>query len=201
MLNTGRTVPLNDPSRHHELRAYYLLYSHRRSAWYVVVAGSSWNFHAPGTVITLLTRQQYERDRGAICPDALRSAVRQAPGTSASAPATINEGVDDLFHRRGVKIVVFGWDRDFALKRIVLGTPPLPQNRVTKAQAINAASSSSVWPWIKRRAETLQIDEFFQLDRLELGDVPPSGVSRRPGPVEIHSLSVPLRAAESAEYH
>ena len=33
------------------------------------------------------------------------------------------------------------------------------------------------------------------------GYVPPSGVSHRPGPVEMRSLSVPLRAAESAEYH
>lgn len=32
------------------------------------------------------------------------------------------------------------------------------------------------------------------------GDVPRSGVSRQPGQAEIHMLSVPLRAAESAQY-
>lgn len=32
------------------------------------------------------------------------------------------------------------------------------------------------------------------------GDVPQRGVSRQPGQVEIHMLSVPLRAAESGQY-
>ncbi|GLS93512.1 hypothetical protein GCM10007918_08030 [Piscinibacter gummiphilus] len=168
MLNTGKGVPLNDPSRHHELRAYYLFFARCDSSWYVAVARASWCFQSPGLVVTVLTQRQYEHDRGEISSESLSSAARQAIGGVEEFPLAPPSADRELVRRQDVKVVMTGWDCDFTPRRVVLGTPPLPHKRVTRCEAVETCNAASIWPWIQQRTRTLGIDPSFRLERLEV---------------------------------
>ncbi|NEX60209.1 hypothetical protein [Noviherbaspirillum galbum] len=80
ILQAGRAIWLSNPERHWQHRAYLLLYSTLDQAFYVVIVACDPG-KKTGSLVTVLTQQQYENDRGAICKYELLRALRSSDAT------------------------------------------------------------------------------------------------------------------------
>lgn len=81
MLQSGRSIQLNLSKDHHEGRVYQLFFSPRDNSFFVAVTFPERRTDNPtGVVITILTAEQHEADRGPLSPSYLLRAAEIALG-------------------------------------------------------------------------------------------------------------------------
>lgn len=82
LLEDGRSVWLNNPDKHWENRGYILVYSVADNAFLIPIVAKE--KHNSAVMVTVLTKVQYETDKGLIPESTLRRAFNSATGGTQS---------------------------------------------------------------------------------------------------------------------
>jgi hypothetical protein len=171
-LNTGRTLPLNDPQRHRQRRGYHLFVSPTDGCAFVAIVRATWVTGHAGTVISVLTQAQYERDRGPLAAELRLRAARMLP---AHGDRAARAAAQACWRRRTLKVVLQGWDADLRPARVVVGTPRVPVAFIEAHGIERLHCHPGFWGWLAQRAAVAGLSADLRVERLEveLGDQAP----------------------------
>lgn len=169
LLNTGRALALNDAARQAEQRGYYLFVSPSDQRAFVAIVRVAWITGHTGTVISVLTQAQYERDRGPLAAELrLRAARMVGPALREPAYREIRAAVPRPCRRRALKVVLQGWDAELRPARVVVGTPPVPAAFIAAHGLARLHCHPGFWDWLAKRAAVAGVAADLRVKRLEL---------------------------------
>lgn len=173
LLNTGRALALSDAARQAEQRGYYLFVSPSDQRAFVAIVRVAWITGHTGTVISVLTQAQYERDRGPLA-DGLRLRAAQMVLSEHSYGA-YQAAIPRSWRRRALKVVLQGWDAELRPARVVVGTPPVPAAFIAAHGLERLHCHPGFWDWLAQRAAVAGLASDLRVERLELewGDQAP----------------------------
>lgn len=172
-LNTGRTLPLNDPQRHRQRRGYHLFVSPTDQQAFVAIVRATWITGHTGTVISVLTGAQYERDRGPLAAELRQRAARMV--LSAHSDRAARAAMQTRWRRRTLKVVLQGWDADLRPARVVVGMPRVPAAFIEAHGLERLHCYPGFWGWLAQRAAVAGLSADLRVERLEVerGDQEP----------------------------
>lgn len=173
LLNAGRALPLNDAQRHSQGRGYQLFVSPSDRQAFVAIVRASWVTGHAGTVISVLTQMQYERDRGPLAAEVLLRAARLV--LSERSYGEYQAAIPRPWRRRALKVVLQGWDADLRPARVVVGTPRVPAAFIAAHGLERLHCHPGFWGWLAQRAAVAGLSADLKVERLlvELGDLAP----------------------------
>lgn len=173
LLNAGRTLPLNDAHRHPQGRGYHLFVSASDRQAFVAIVRPAWVTGSTGTMISVLTEAQYERDRGPLAAEVLLRAARMV--LSEHSYRAVRAAMQPSWRRRALKVVLQGWDADLRPARVVVGTPPVPAAFIAAHGLERLHCHPGFWSWLAQRAVVAGLCADLKVERLEveLGDQAP----------------------------
>lgn len=174
VLNTGRSVRLNDPARHFQKRAYYLFFSARDNKHLVAVTRPSTELFGSGAMVTLLTQEQYENDHGRLHSDLLLKAARQVLDRRAyeSMRELVRQRREDRtglpFRRKDMNVSVHYWADDFQPKIRRIGAPRVPMQHLLEHGLAAVHRHPAFWTWLQTRLAAVGLDLSVSFDRIEV---------------------------------
>ncbi len=173
LLNTGRALALNDAQRHFQGRGYQLFVSATDQRAFVAIVRASWVTGRAGTMISVLTQVQYERDRGPLAAEVLLRAARMV--LSARSYRAYRAAMQAPWRRRALKVVLQGWDADLRPARVVVGTPRVPAAFIATHGIERLHCHPGFWGWLAQRTAVAGLPAGLKVERLQVerGDLAP----------------------------
>lgn len=174
VLNTGRSVRLNDPARHFQKRAYYLFFSARDNKPFVAVTRPATKLRDSGVLVTLLTQEQYENDHGRLHSDLLLKAARQVldrPAYEALRTAVRQRREDRTglsFRRKDMNVSVHYWGKGYQLQSRRVGPPRVPMQHLLEHGLAAVHRHPAFWAWLQTRLTAVGLDLSVSVDRIEV---------------------------------
>lgn len=161
ILMAGRVIWMNNPERHWQNRAYLLLYSVADEAFYVVIVACDPG-KKTGSIVTVLTRKQFENDKGEID----RRFLMRALCSSKASEETIKDFRFNLAPTRRIQKMQEKWEQKLAARaqrvtvlvdyttltgvfeRIELVNPPCSDAEEVKEDLANLLSQPDFIDWV-----------------------------------------------------
>ena len=174
VLNTGRAVRLNDPARHIKHRAYYLIFSVRDNKHLVAVTRPTTKLHSNGTVVTVLTREQYENDHGRLHSDKLLNASRRVLDRTAYEAMReqirqVREDATGLpWKRNWLNIHVHYWDSECNAMCLRVGAPRVPMKHLVDHGLAAVHRHPAFWTWLEKKLKMAGLNLGLKLERIEV---------------------------------
>jgi len=174
LLNAGRAVRLNDPFRHFERRAHYLIFSRLDNKHLVAVTRPATTLHATGIVVTVLERTQYEHDRGLLDPDKLLLAARSVLDRAAyevmreQLRRERKDATGLHLKRSELNVHVHCWDADFNSVCLRIGSPRVPTRHLAEHGLAGVHRHPDFWHWLRARLQSADPKLDLKLERIEL---------------------------------
>lgn len=183
MLHTGRAVQLNNPDRHFERRAYVLCFSPSNKQFFVAITRPAADARRSGTLVTILSIEQHEKDRGEIPFETKRRAARLAMGSAAfrayedELAASFNQ--ERPLAKRDVRAALFFFDSNHTRRRLMLGSTKVPLSHLLEHGLNNMHTHPAFWDAIAERVTANNIPSDVTIDRVEVlvGDRDPVVIS------------------------
>lgn len=156
-----RVIWLNNPERHWQNRAYVLLYSVVDAAFYVVIVACDPG-KKTGSIVTVLTREQFENDKGEID----RRNLIRAMCSSKASEETIREFKFNLAPTRRLQKAQEKWEQKLAARaqrvtvlvdyttltgvfeRIELVSPPCQDEDAVKDDLVQLMAQPGFIDWV-----------------------------------------------------
>lgn len=179
VLNAGRAIQLNDSTKHFESRGYYLLMSMPSMELFVAITRPSMRTGHVGTVVSIITRKQYESD-GRVIDNAMTLRAAKL-ALSAGEYEHYKKGMKRTgvmspgWRREDLKVAIHGWDSNNRLCRRVIGSPPIPIAFVREVGLHQLSLHPRFQPWLSQRIAASAGHQALKLERIEayLGDLEP----------------------------
>lgn len=174
MLNSGRTISLGSFMRSHEGRARHLLYSAKDKAFFVAITAPSTTIGVSGTVVTLLTREQYENDMGRIELSYLLRSAHVALDANdyvvlkKELVAHESHGRPYALRRPKILVSVHYFDAERRERVWRARSPNVPLAHLAEHGLLAIHRHPAFWAWLAQRTDG-RIDPGVSIDRIEVG--------------------------------
>lgn len=172
LLHTGRAVQLNNPDRHFEQRAYFLCFSQTNKQFFVAVTKPAEDARKSGTLVTILSLEQHETDRGEISFENKSRAARLAMGTAEyqAYKDTLAQSCDQpkQLAKRDIRAALFYFDSHKSNRRLMLGSTKVPLRHLLEHGLSSIHTHPAFWSSLAERVAAAGISENVTIDRVEV---------------------------------
>lgn len=172
LLHTGRAVRLNNPELHHERRAYFLCFSPSNKQFFIAITKPADDPRKPGTLVTILTLEQYQADRGEVSFDYKCSAAR----------LMLNRDDFRIFKaelagvcqipcapaKRDIRAALYYFDAHHDRQRLLLGSTKVPLCFLTEHGLGSIHTHPAFWKSLAERVATAGLSAEVTIDRVEV---------------------------------
>jgi hypothetical protein len=179
LLHTGRAVQLNNPDRHAERRAYFLCFSQSNKQFFVAVTAPADDARKSGTLVTILSLEQHETDRGEINFETKCRAARltMTPADYQAFKAELAKSCDhpSLLAKRDIRVALFYFDTHQNRRRLMLGGTRVPLRHLVEHGLASIHTHPAFWAALSERVASAEISENVTIDCVEVwaGDSEP----------------------------
>lgn len=176
LLTSGRGIWMNNPGKHWQHRSYILLYSTADEAFFIAIVACDPDTNN-ASIVTVLTKEQYENDRGLIFERILARAMRSSFASKESVKEFCAE--HNLVSRRkqrqsNFSILVEYKAASGVIDRAVLFHPPGHSSAEVTENERKIVDQPGFWEWFghKVAAQNIPLENVLALKAARQGCVP-----------------------------
>ena len=183
LLHTGKAVQLNNPDRHFQRRAYFLCFSQTNKQFFVAVTHPAEDASKSGTLVTILSLDQHETDRGEVNFENKCRAARLVLGTAQyqAYKAELAQFCDQPngLSKRDIRAALFYFDAHHNRRRLMLGSTQVPLRHLVEHGLSCIHTHPAFWSGLAERVAAAGISETVTIDSVEVwaGDCEPAVIT------------------------